>query len=775
MEYEQESGLDNPFGDTDDLITEIYNNRKRASRHQHDWRRDARSEYEFRDGHQWDNDDKAKLEEQGRPVVTFNRVTPIIDSIVGNEINNRQEIRFVPRTQGDGPANETYTAVAKWIRQECDAEDEESDSFNDAVTIGMGWTETYIDYTEHADGKVIIERVPALQMRWDPMSRKRNLTDANWFQREKIMYLDDIKKRWPGVELNPMPTPDDDDEWGEEHDSTEAWKYEQDWSWDQTLIGDDDKATVIHYQWREKEEYFRVADPQSGRIVEFDPERMEAIRPQLEAMGVTVVRQQKWVYKKAFVVGKTILESGENAVQDFTFKVMTAKRDERYGVWYGLMRAMKDPQRWANKFFSQTMHILNSNAKGGLMVERTAVDNLDQLQEDWASPDAVVVLEDGAIAGGRIQEKASPGYPSGLDKLLAFAISSIRDVSGVNLELLGMMGKEQPGILEQERKRAALTILAPIINSLRHYRKSQGRLLLKFIHEYIPEGTVVRLTDQQDVSFMRDRDIDRFDIIVDTATTSPNLKTEVWASLQNILPQLVGAGVPIPPDIVDFSPLPESVAMKWKEYMEQQSKGDPKMQAEMQKLQEELQKLGEENQLLKAKKEEHMMTLQQKRETSILDKEIKEQEMAMEWRAAQMELVLKKDMSDKDRQTKLIEISAKYDLEIQKIRECAANERDKTRTLNQANREMKVIDMQTKREEIAQKREEVRAKAEEKKAVSDEQINKSISPFTAKVEMLEKEIETQAEEAEKRRNILYEFLGKTERFKPVIDKLKGVE
>jgi len=77
--------------------------RKEASKHQSQWRKEAREAFEFRDGDQWDSTDRAKLEEQQRPVVTFNRVAPILDSIVGHEMGNRQELRFIPRGAGETP------------------------------------------------------------------------------------------------------------------------------------------------------------------------------------------------------------------------------------------------------------------------------------------------------------------------------------------------------------------------------------------------------------------------------------------------------------------------------------------------------------------------------------------------------------------------------------------------------------------------------------------------------------------------------------------------
>jgi hypothetical protein len=84
---------------------------------------------------------------------SFNRVGTMVDSVSGQVVGNRQKVQFLAaRRQGVVKKNELPTAAAKWFRQQCDGEDEETDAFRDLVVCGMGWTETRLNYEYSPEG-----------------------------------------------------------------------------------------------------------------------------------------------------------------------------------------------------------------------------------------------------------------------------------------------------------------------------------------------------------------------------------------------------------------------------------------------------------------------------------------------------------------------------------------------------------------------------------------------------------------------------------------------
>jgi hypothetical protein len=112
--------------DTDALLLKLKGWFKQDVVHASTWRKEAREDYRFYNGDQWNDEEKIQLASQMRPVITFNRVAPLVNAVIGSEINNRREVRYIPREQGDALANEVLTAGAEWFRDECGAEDEES-------------------------------------------------------------------------------------------------------------------------------------------------------------------------------------------------------------------------------------------------------------------------------------------------------------------------------------------------------------------------------------------------------------------------------------------------------------------------------------------------------------------------------------------------------------------------------------------------------------------------------------------------------------------------
>ena len=600
-----------------------------AHRHRRAWRIEAKRAYDFVANDQWSEEDLRKLQEQNRPAVSFNRAAPIIEAVCGLEVNNRQTVAYLPRVQGATGVNEGYTAAGRWIRDECHAEDEESEAFKDMVICGEGWTETAIMYDDVPRGKIIERRIDSMEMGVDISAMRANYEDAKLIYRVRYMEPEDaealfddkydanvIHARWLEDEDTPV-----DGGMGNKRDypsSTREALLDD--------VGNRRKVRVVQVQWWDREPWFLVAQEGAQDLQEMSaPDfvrystRVDALKQNddanqagyqkaLRAHGRAMashendlathargladgsigmdqplpqtpmppadpgppmaprfqhVQVKRKVYYEAFL-GTDLLDCKKMSMQEFQFKCMTGKRDRTHRSFYGLMRDMFDPQMWANKWMSQTMHIMNTNAKGGIMAETDAFVNVRKAEKDWADNTKIVWVKPGSLTKKKIQERTAPPLPQGLGELMQFALSALRDVTGVNLELLGQADREQAASLEMQRRQSAMTILATMFDSLRRYRKAQGRLMLHFI-QLLPNGTLVRVLDQgqyQYIPLMKDPSVEHFDVIIDQTPTTPDQKMLTWSLTLEIL----RSGIPLPPPVLmtllKYSPYPENVVQE---------------------------------------------------------------------------------------------------------------------------------------------------------------------------------------------------------------------
>ena len=203
---------------------------KEARQETEEWRREAYEMLEYVAGHQWDEADVAAMEEQERPYVSFNRMEPLVNTLCGLEVLNREEVRYLPRRVG--PVNtqvaDLKTGAAHYLCDEGDCESEVSAAFRDLGVTGMGWLDTRMDYESNPEGAVVFDKLFPLWQYWDPRARKRNLADAKWLLRLKPFSRSEFEERWPNADVEYTAIWEPPQSWDQPHDATDAWKYEGD-------------------------------------------------------------------------------------------------------------------------------------------------------------------------------------------------------------------------------------------------------------------------------------------------------------------------------------------------------------------------------------------------------------------------------------------------------------------------------------------------------------------------------------------------------------------
>lgn len=582
---------------------------KGDAQHSQDWRTQAKIDFDFVAGDQWSEKDQGILKDQNRTPITFNRSLTIIKAVAGMEINGRHEISYLPRKMEDAAIDETLTGACKWMADECDGEDEESESFQHALICGLGVLEHRMDYEEEPEGKYVEEALDPLCYYWDRTARKKNIADRrrDWYV--KVMPLGDAQQLFPGKSAAQL-----DAKWAIGNEPKTPQKtLEERRIRDENSSGpltDLEEITMVHLEWWEREEVWLVADPQNNSLLKIDGptykqlqaqhaqvEQMKAMAmPGYEPQQLVAAKTYQKAYKQAFL-GSEIIEIGPaKDPTKFSRTCITGEFHHNRKTWFGIIRTLRDPQMWGNKWLSQILHILNTTAKGGIVAETDAFEDQRQAEQAWARPEGIAWVR--KLYNGQGQPRIIPkpgaadaGALSGYVDLLTMAVNATRDVSGINLELLGQKDMAQPGILEAMRKQAGMTVLATVFDALRRMRKLVGRIRLYYIQNFLSDGRIIRITGQdgaKSIRLLREKTLGEYDVIVDDTPTSPNQKEATWATLQPLMvafkDQLMAR-----PDIfikiLSFSPLPTQLVSSIDQLLQNPPGDQAQFQQQMQKIQ----------------------------------------------------------------------------------------------------------------------------------------------------------------------------------------------
>lgn len=460
---------------------------KQAVDHGSEWRKLAREEYDFVRGKQWSEDDKAALTEKGRPALTINKIRPHLNILSGYQRVNRYEVNFEPRTSDDFESCELRKGVTKYIMDNCDYNDVESAVFMDGVIGGIGWFHIFYDWDYTAmEGEINIDRVSPFDIYTDPEARKPDYSDGKFLCRAKWVDKDELCDIYPehADDILSEFRRYDMDEKEADMIGTEPLWYNRDLK----------KVRLIEcwYKEREMQTRYMMAD---GTISDVPPPIPTVIASPFQ-VPVDKVRL-------AVIMGDIKLEEMDSPYQHgfFPFVPFTLYHYGEGDVPCGVVRDVKDPQREINKKRSQILHILNTQGNSGLITETTAMteEQQERYRKYGSKPGAIIEVNDGTLAGGRIREIQPSAPPVGLIQSAQESEADIPKITGINESMLGISSPQQSGRAIELNQRQAVTNIAPFFDNLRKSKRAIVQQLWGYkghkglIPQYYTEEKVFRI------------------------------------------------------------------------------------------------------------------------------------------------------------------------------------------------------------------------------------------------------------------------------------------
>ena len=136
----------------------------------------------------------------------------------------------------------------------------------------------------------------------------------------------------------------------------------------------------------------------------------------------------------------------------------------RRGRPFGMVRNLISPQEQLNKVSSQELHVVNTTANSGWIIEAASLSNMgaEELEQRGAETGLILEFHKGAAPPMKIPANQ---IPTGLDRISTKAAINIKEISGISDAMLGYDSPEVSGIaIEAKQARGKTQIQVPLDN-----------------------------------------------------------------------------------------------------------------------------------------------------------------------------------------------------------------------------------------------------------------------------------------------------------------------
>ena len=623
-------------------------------------------------GDQWDFQDAAILDAEGRPALTINTILPTINTVLGEQSTRRADIQFKPRRGGDEEVAQTLNKLYMQIADNNKLDWVEQQVFSDGLIMdGRGYFDCRIDFSDHVEGEIRITAKDPLDILIDPDAKEYDPKTWNEIFETKWMTLDEIEEMYGKKKADDLLfIAENGNTFG--RDSVE---YEE------TRYGDTDSADDYLGSSADAEDYrnvraLRVIERQHRKITRIDcfvdPNTGDA-RPAPEAWndrkikkfakqyGLSVINKMQKKVRWTVTCDKVVLHDDWSPYNDFT--IVPYFSYFRRGRPFGMVRNLLSPQEQLNKISSQELHIVNTTANSGWMVETGSLVGMtaDDLEEHGAETGLVIEY----ARGTNPPQKISPNtIPTGLDRIGQKAAANIQAISGINESMLGTDSAEVSGIaIRAKQNRGAIMIQVPLDN-LRKTRHYLAEKILNLVQTFYTEERIIQVTNDADPlkpresmvinemtpegRIINDLTLGEYDVVVATAPARDSFDEVQFAEALN----LRQVGVAIPDDaIIEYSHLAKKGELAKRIRMltgiektpEQQQAAMAVQQMQMQEAQLELAKLQAEVQKINS---EAAINISKVQDTTDVQPQLRMAELQTKIEIKMQELQLRRELAD---------------------------------------------------------------------------------------------------------------------------------
>lgn len=481
----------------------------------HDWwyegreaaadnRAEQATDEDFVDGIQWSEEDILLLKSRNQEPLVFNEIKPAVEWVIGTEKRSRIDWSVLARNDSETDMAMKKTKLLKYISDVNKAEFHRSRAFGDAVKAGIGWIEIGMR-SDPSEEPLFVRRETWRNLWLDPLSVENDISDARFLFRSKILDLDNALVMFPDHQdklrsasdsLERLSTQVDDDfhdtqlYYSMNHYGTMSVGSSQDYSHGRRRV-----VRLVEC-WYKEPARVKVCRCYHERINGQEYDESDTMMVEMVNKGYATVfdavRQKMRV--AIFIDGGEVLQDMASPYKHnrFPFVPIWAYRYARDNQPYSIVRNARDPQKDLNKRRSKALFLMSVNRT---VMDKDAVDDLDEYEEEVARPDAIIIKNQG-------KELSIESNVQLADAHLEYGRENanyIRQASGVTGENMGQETNATSGKAIRARQDQGTVVTASLFDNLRLSQQLMGEIMLSLVEQFYTEEKVIRITGETGV------------------------------------------------------------------------------------------------------------------------------------------------------------------------------------------------------------------------------------------------------------------------------------
>lgn len=458
----------------------------------------------FFEGEQWDAATLARLNHQRRPALTINKIISTISNVMGEQIFNRAEISFRPRS---GAVPETAEILSKVFKQISDTQQldwKRSDMFADGIITSRGFMDIRMKFTDNLTGNVAYENLNPKNVVIDPDADEHDPDTWNDLFITKWMSVDMIESMYSKADADILRNRSGSAlEGGYDSIDLRRDRFGGDSTSANVAFGGQYDHAGVTRNIRVIERQYRVLDTQKHFVAyetgdtrpipdDFTAEKIKMYR---ERFGFGVIKKRVPRIKWVVTADDVVLHDDWSPYKHFT--VVPYFPYFRHGRTIGLVENLIGPQELLNKTSSQELHVINTTANSGYKVRKGTLSNMSPSELEERGAETGLVIEVNGDPDKDIVKIQPNQVPTGLDRVSYKAEESIKTISGVSDSQQGMDRADVAAKAIQAKRQASSTNLAKPLDSLTRTDFLIARNTLDLIQQFYTEQRVMTITHSQ--------------------------------------------------------------------------------------------------------------------------------------------------------------------------------------------------------------------------------------------------------------------------------------